>query len=407
MPTTTNFGWTTPADTDLVKDGALAIRTLGNGVDTSLVDLKGGTTGQALTKATNTDLDYSWTDVISASNAFLAGKNKILNGDFRINQRAFTSNTANDSFNFDRWFQQNSGGTVTVTPQTFTPGTAPVAGYEAINFVRIDVTGQSAASNFASLHQKIEDARTFANQTATISFWAKAASGTPNVSLELVQNFGTGGSPSATVNTYAGKVTLSTVWNRYSIVVSVPTVSGQTFGTTANTSWLGIRLFVSAGSDFNARTGTLGTQTNTFDFWGVQAEAGSVATAFQTATGTLAGELAACQRYYEKSYPQASAPGSVTNAGIVTSTVTSATNGALWTFVPFKVNKRGTPTITIYGYNGGSGKVSAESTGNDQAAGSGAAKVIGEYGFTAYNNSGGTVSPAGGTAFHFEASAEL
>jgi len=60
MPTTTNFGWTTPADTDLVKDGAAAIRTLGNGVDTSLVDLKGGTTGQVLSKASNTDLDYSW-----------------------------------------------------------------------------------------------------------------------------------------------------------------------------------------------------------------------------------------------------------------------------------------------------------------------------------------------------------
>lgn len=60
MPTTSNFGWTTPADTDYVKDGALAIRTLGNGIDTSLVDLKGGTTGQILSKASNTDLDYTW-----------------------------------------------------------------------------------------------------------------------------------------------------------------------------------------------------------------------------------------------------------------------------------------------------------------------------------------------------------
>ena len=60
MPTTTNFGWTTPADTDLVKDGALAIRTLGNGIDTSFLDLKGGTTGQNLRKASNTDLDFTW-----------------------------------------------------------------------------------------------------------------------------------------------------------------------------------------------------------------------------------------------------------------------------------------------------------------------------------------------------------
>lgn len=60
MPTTSNFGWTTPADTDLVKDGAAAIRTLGNGIDTSFLDLKGGTTGQVLSKASNTDLDFSW-----------------------------------------------------------------------------------------------------------------------------------------------------------------------------------------------------------------------------------------------------------------------------------------------------------------------------------------------------------
>lgn len=60
MPTTSNFGWTTPADTDLVKDGALAIRTLGNGIDTSLVDLKGGTTGQNLRKASDTDLDFTF-----------------------------------------------------------------------------------------------------------------------------------------------------------------------------------------------------------------------------------------------------------------------------------------------------------------------------------------------------------
>jgi hypothetical protein len=60
MPTTTNFGWTTPADTDLVKDGAAAIRTLAGNIDTSLVDLKGGTTGQVLAKASNTDLDFTW-----------------------------------------------------------------------------------------------------------------------------------------------------------------------------------------------------------------------------------------------------------------------------------------------------------------------------------------------------------
>jgi hypothetical protein len=60
MATTTNFGWETPDDTDLVKDGAAAMRTLGNSIDTSFVDLKGGTTGQILAKASNSNLDYTW-----------------------------------------------------------------------------------------------------------------------------------------------------------------------------------------------------------------------------------------------------------------------------------------------------------------------------------------------------------
>ena len=60
MATTTNFGWETPDDTDLVKDGAAAMRTLGSAIDTSLVDLKGGTTGQVLSKASGTDMDFTW-----------------------------------------------------------------------------------------------------------------------------------------------------------------------------------------------------------------------------------------------------------------------------------------------------------------------------------------------------------
>ncbi len=61
--TTTNFGWDIPQSTDLVKDGATAIAALGQDIDTALVDLKGGTTGQVLAKASGTDLDYSWVAV--------------------------------------------------------------------------------------------------------------------------------------------------------------------------------------------------------------------------------------------------------------------------------------------------------------------------------------------------------
>jgi len=72
MATTTNFGWETPDDTDLVKDGAAAIRTALGGVDTSFVDLKGGTTGQVLSKASNTDLDFTWIEQDDSTMSFNA-----------------------------------------------------------------------------------------------------------------------------------------------------------------------------------------------------------------------------------------------------------------------------------------------------------------------------------------------
>ena len=62
MATTTNFGWATPDDTDYVKNGAAAMRTLGSAIDSSMGDLKGGTAGQIISKATSTDMDFTWID---------------------------------------------------------------------------------------------------------------------------------------------------------------------------------------------------------------------------------------------------------------------------------------------------------------------------------------------------------
>jgi hypothetical protein len=67
MANTTNYNWATPDDTDLVKDGAAAIRTLGSSIDTSLVDLLGGTTGQVLSKTSGTDMDFTWVDTDDAN----------------------------------------------------------------------------------------------------------------------------------------------------------------------------------------------------------------------------------------------------------------------------------------------------------------------------------------------------
>lgn len=83
MPNTTNFNFPTPADTDLVKDGALAIRNLGNSIDTAFLDLKGGTSGQVLSKNSNTDLDFAWVaqdDSNAIQNAIIDAKGDLIVG---------------------------------------------------------------------------------------------------------------------------------------------------------------------------------------------------------------------------------------------------------------------------------------------------------------------------------------
>lgn len=57
---TSNFGWQMPTNTDLVTDLPADFEVFGQAVDTSMADLKGGTTGQMLTKNSNTDMDFIW-----------------------------------------------------------------------------------------------------------------------------------------------------------------------------------------------------------------------------------------------------------------------------------------------------------------------------------------------------------
>jgi hypothetical protein len=241
--------------------------------------------------------DSAATTGLSWQGNYAAGKNKVINGDFNVNQRSFTTTTTSNTFGFDRWLFGTLDGTVTYTAETFTPGSAPVAGYEGTNFAQIAVTGQTLTTAQSQLIQRIESARTFAGQTLTFSFWAKANTGTPNVNVQLTQSFGTGGSPSANVVTNGTNQAITTSWARYSFTIAIPSISGKTFGTAGN-DYLQCGIFVSGGSTSNLPT--VGIQNNTFQIWGVQVEESSIASPFQTATGTKQGELAACQRYYSR-----------------------------------------------------------------------------------------------------------
>jgi hypothetical protein len=248
----------------------------------------GQTDDQFLTK---TSASNTYTPLSSPVTSF---KNKIINSEFDIWQRGTSFNT-NGAYTADRWQLGFSGTSASVTTSrvSFTPGNE-ISNYESEFFIRNAVTGGTGTSALSVLTQKIEDVRTLAGQTITVSFWAKAASGTPSIGLDLYQEFGSGGS--ATVGGQgASKFQLSTSWQRFTKTLTLASISGKTIGAS---SLLATRFWFSSGSDYNSLNDSLGIQSNTFDIWGVQVEKGSIATEFEQKF--IGDELRLCQRYYHR-----------------------------------------------------------------------------------------------------------
>lgn len=222
--------------------------------------------------------------------SFVAGKNKIINGDFSVWQRGTSFSNPGGVYTADRWdlSYDGSGTTRTVSRQAFTPGAAPVSGYEAPYFYRYSRSGGTNGTVDYLLRQRVEDVRTLAGQTATVSFWAKADANR-SMGLDFFQIFGTGGSSSVYVG--VGTYNLTTSWQRFTTTVNIPSISGKTINN-ADSSLLLSYYVVSSNA------------TWTIDIWGVQLEAGSVATPFTLAGGgSQQAELALCQRYYYRSQP--------------------------------------------------------------------------------------------------------
>jgi len=352
---TTNFGWVMPTATDLVTDLPADFDVFGQAVDTSLADLKGGTTGQILSKASATDMDFTWVSATAGDitgvtagtgitgggtsgdvtvsfdqanfggGQWAAGKNKVINGDFGIWQRGTSfSNPANGAYTADRFVigHDGTGATRTISQQTFTPGTAPVAGYEGQYFYRYAVSVAGTSNTYNQITQKIEDVRTLSGNTVTVSFWAKADAAR-TVTPYMQQYF----NGSADVYTNFSAQSVTTSWTRFTATVALPSVSGKTIGAG---SWVSIGFSLPAGV------------VQTIDIWGVQLEATSTASNFQTATGNKQAELAACQRYYWRGvvgtvYAYLPASGSATTTSIADMVV------------PLKVSMRVAPTAIEYG----------------------------------------------------------
>jgi hypothetical protein len=292
------------------------------------------------------------------------GKNLIINGDFSIWQRGTSATTFGYKAD-DRWVTAGNGNTVSISRQDFTLGQTDVPNNPKY-FSRTVVTSSAGASNFTSKYQAIEGVVNTSGKEVTLSFWAKADSA-KNITTEFFQSFGTGGSPSAAVLSIAPTThALTTSWQRFTVTATIPSVAGKTLGTSGSDQ-LGVDFWFDAGSDFDARTNSLGQQSGTFDIANVQLEFGDTATEFEYVHP--ADQLARCQRYFQKSYAKDIDPGTVTTAGAEIATYGSTLSNAAPFHITFTTHLRSAGAITFYSYStGASGKIHNSNAAADRTA---------------------------------------
>jgi hypothetical protein len=331
---TNPFNWQMPTASDLVTDLPADFETFGQAVATSMADLLGGTTGQVLSKASNTDMDFTWVaqddsnaiqnaivdakgDLIAASAADTPARlavgnngetlvadnststglryipatvmsNPVINSCFDIWQRGTSFTTGARIYGPDRFYFLRGGfaGGVTVSRQV-TGDTTNLPNVQYSCRVQRDSGNTSTAGTYIYSDFESVNSIPYAGKTVSFSFYARRGanySASSNVlSFELVSGTGTdqalsGGytGGAAVINSSA---TLTTTWQRFTYTGTVPTTATQ----------LGFYFgFVP--------TGTAGA-ADWYEITGIQVDVGSVALPIRRNGATIQGELDACQRY--------------------------------------------------------------------------------------------------------------
>jgi len=342
-------------------------------------------------------------------------RNRIINGDMRIDQRnAGASVTpASGAYTLDRWaveMSQASKFTVQQNAGSVTPPTG-FSNYLGITSTSAYTVG---ASEYFVIGQAVEgfNSADFAwgsasAQTVTLSFWVRSS---------LTGTFG-----GTLLSNLAGRnyvfsytINAANTWEQKTV-----TITGDTSGTwlTNNGAGVYVRFCIGAGASVvgsagswsatvnrsvTGQTSVVGTNGATFYITGVQLEQGSVATPFER---RLYGqELALCQRYYTKSYDIGDKPGTqVFNGEFLMQTFA---NNNLYYAVRYPVTMRTNPTLTFYpGYGAGA----SPTAGNFWNYGTSAnvASATGRTGSTGYSIEKNTGSASVTMGWQHTADAEL
>jgi hypothetical protein len=377
-----------------------------NAIQNSIVDAKGdivaasaadtparlavGSNGETLVADSSTSTGLRYQAPIQ--------QNPVINSAMQVWQRGTSiAPVSATDYTADRWTGYFPTGTTVSRQVTGDTTNLPFIQYCA----RIQRNSGQTSTTVRQFTQSLETINSvqFAGKTITLSFYARAGANFSSASnlLNARAIWGTGTDQNYT-GTYTGATlavnqdaTLTTTWQRFSYTGSI--------GATATEVAMQFQYTPS---------GTAGTN-DYFEITGVQWEVGSVATPFHTYAATIQGELAACQRYYQKSYAQGTAPATNSQTpGLNFAQGSTVVNAAYLGGVKFPVVMRSAPTVTIYSFTSSTTGVVSTATGTDQAAGSGGTVLIGDTGYAINQASGGTITAGnGGFIWHHQLSAEL
>ena len=289
-------------------------------------------------------------------------KNRIINGDMRIDQRnagaSVTPAIGAATYIVDRWntyqtqsskftIQQNAGSVTPPVGFTNYLGVTSSSAYSVTSTDTFSVQQYIEGLNVADLGWGTSNAK-----TVTLSFWVYSS---------LTGTFGGALSNSAVNRSYPFTYTISSAntWTQASI-----TIAGDTSGTWLTTNGVGIRVYFGLGvgttqsgtagswasSQYQSATGAtsvVGTSGATFYITGVQLEVGSLATGFEY--NDYGRQLAQCQRYFEKiGYNMSEAPGATSGYNGALLSLPVIVSGAFTGFT-WQVAKRAAATVTTYG----------------------------------------------------------
>tara|TARA_R110000751_G_scaffold37153_2_gene90279 strand:+ start:1765 stop:2730 length:966 start_codon:yes stop_codon:yes gene_type:complete len=245
-------------------------------------------------------------------------RNVLINGNFNVWQRGTSLATA--GFITDRWRSTTGlNGAMTISRQPFTLGQTDVPNNPKYFFRHAQTT---AHTNTGYNHDRtrIESVETLAGKVCILTWYMKADA-SRTIAVRRIQNFGTGGSPSASVDTQIlASQAITTSWAKYTLKFTMPSISGKTIGTANND-------YVEIGFDYGAEA----NNTYTIDIAQVQLEANLAATPFEHRS--YGEELALCQRYYETA-----------GRGIMGGSYSATQWVGAWNFA---VPKRASPTLTV------------------------------------------------------------